>query len=563
MNTNIHLLDSRRLTGPNLFWDKFGAIIDVEITNINVDLLIKSWQRNIQLLFSKLNWEAEKTTYRINKNSVSLVISAPIDALYAATEMNEAALEMTQNELLGNQENTDFEAICNRLKIEIDKESNPKLLSLYKLALIHNVCFLSDDDDVSIGYGKTCKVYPVENIPDVTSIDWDNIECVPVALVTGTNGKSTTVRLASSVIKAAGLSAGITSTDYIRVGERILDTGDYSGPGGARTLLRHPDTEVALLEVARGGLLRRGLGVNQATTVVITNVAEDHLGEYGIEDLNDMVEAKFIVRQAIQENQDLILNADDNGCVKYAKKLKNKIVWFSLDSDNPVMNQHLKEGGKACFVEKSMIVYQDSNSRTDIINVREIPITFSGAAKHNIQNALAVVALSYALGIDEKAIATGLTSFANTPENNPGRGNYFEKAGVKIIVDFAHNAHGLSKMVETINNMPSKRNLIMIGQAGDRTDDLIKDYIQTALSAKLDCLIICEMEGYLRGRKLGDVPALIHKFAIESGMKEGQLIHANSPLEGAKKALEWATKDDVLLLLALTDRPQVLDLLVN
>jgi UDP-N-acetylmuramyl tripeptide synthase len=347
------------------------------------------------------------------------------------------------------------------------------------------------------------------------------------------------------------------------VGEKILDTGDYSGPGGARKLLRHPDTEVAILEVARGGLLRRGLAVNQATTAVITNVAKDHLGEYGIVDLEDMIEAKFIVRQAISQSQDLILNADDIGCVEYAQKLPNKIVWFSLNSETPLIQKHLSTGGTACYVDNSMIVYQNPQFRLEILDVRDIPITFFGAAQHNIQNALAAVAMSFALGLDKNSIQKGLSSFSNTPENNPGRGNYFEKHGVKIIVDFAHNAHGLNRMVETINNIPSKRKLILIGQAGDRSDELINDFIQTALQANPDQIIICEMEKYLRGRKLGEVPALIEKIALESGINKDQIIHAASPLAGTKLALNWAQKEDILLLLALTERQQVLDLLKN
>ena len=400
-NKSIQLLDSRRLTGANLFWEKPGAIIDIEVSGINNLILIECWQKHIEKILNSIGWSTEKHTYRVSDKSLSLVISAPIDCLYAATEVNEVALTLCREELLNTEPNNSYDNIINRLCEEIEQETNPKLLALVEYAEKNKVPVLVDDDNVSLGYGKSCIIFKIHSIPEVDKIDWLKISSIPVALVTGTNGKSTTVRLASAIIKSAGISCGITSTDYIRVGDEILDHGDYSGPGGARTLLRYPKTEMALLEVARGGLLRRGLGVNQATTVAITNVAEDHLGEYGIDNLSDMIETKFIVRQAIEVEQNLILNADDSGCVNFAKSLKNKIVWFSTDKNNPVILKHIKLGGSACYVEDSIIIFHDSQSAKKITNVTDIPITFSGAAVHNIQNALTAVAMSISLGIDK------------------------------------------------------------------------------------------------------------------------------------------------------------------
>jgi UDP-N-acetylmuramyl tripeptide synthase len=553
----LQIIDSRRLTGPNLFWYKAGAILDISIENINSDQVIVTWKKHCRVLLDSLNWKSEQITSRKFKGGASLVISAPIDCLYTATEITEAAFDMTKDELNHIPVIT-YDYVI-KLQDKINKEQNPVLIEIQKAAAKHNVKFLSDDDEISLGYGKTTQIYSVNELPNIEDIDWDSIDDIPVAMVTGTNGKSTTVRLASSVVKAAGLCCGITSTDYIRVGDQILDTGDYSGPGGARTLLRHPKTEVALLEVARGGMLRRGLGINQATTVVVTNVAEDHLGEYGINTLADMVEAKFTVRQAINNQQDLILNADDAGSVKFAKTLDNKIVWFSWFDNNSTIVEHLKNGGTACFVENDTIIYQTGSVKQTIIPVKEIPITFNGAAKHNVHNALAVTAMCRALGFNNETIAKGLKDFSSTPENNPGRGNLFEFNGIKIIVDFAHNEHGLKSMAETIRNMPAKRKLVMIGQAGDRSDELIKGLVKSALIAEPDILVICELEQYLRGRKIGEVPALIEKFALSLGLKSNQILKANGPVEGTQKALDWSHSGDVMLILALTNRDEVLE----
>ena len=564
----LELDDSRRLTGPNLFGRKAGAIIDVKIESFDADKIIAIWQEQVTQLLNKVGWQDETCSIRKFEGGASLVITAPIDCLYAATEVNEAAWQLAVNQIqtLQIEHKTDpqsknLEELTASLLKEIADEKNPALLKIYNAALKHNVVFLSDDDEVSIGYGATCKIFPVDNIPDADDIDWQEIKDIPVALVTGTNGKSTTVRLASAVVQATGKRCGITSTDYIRVGNEILDHGDYSGPGGARTLLRHPETEVAFLEVARGGMLRRGIGINQARAALITNVSEDHLGEYGINNLDDMVEAKFIVRQCINRDQNLILNADDTGCVRFAKHLENTIVWFAWTKDNLVIQNHIRKNGTACYVKEDSIYYCSDGIEQLIIAVKDIPITFGGAAKHNIHNALAVVALSFSLGLELKDIVTGLSHFSSTPEDNPGRGNLFEIQGFRVILDFAHNEHGLSLMAQTINNMPAKRKLVMLGQAGDRSDELIEGLVKSALKAEPDLLIICELEAYLRGRKLGEVPKLIHKLALKHGLQENQILHAEDSLKGTSKALDWAAPNDLLLLLGLDHRDKMIAVL--
>lgn len=558
----LKLDDSRRLTGPNLFGPEAGAVMDVLITGYDQQPVMARWQAELEAMLKPLGWSDQRIFSRQHQTGASLGFTAPIDVLYAATEVNEAAWQRVVNHYTGVQQKP-LEDEIQRLQKEIAAEANPALIAIQQAADEHAVRFLSDDDFVSLGYGASCQIYPVNQLPSVDDIDWSGIQSVPLALVTGTNGKSTTVRLAAHVIKAAGLSCGITSTDYIRIGEQILDSGDYSGPGGARTLLRHPETEVAILEVARGGMLRRGLGVNQAHCAAITNVAADHLGDYGMDTVSDMVAAKFVVRQALHAAQDLILNADDAGVVEFAQELNNEVVWFSWDFDNPVIKKHLEQGGKAVYVKQGMIYYHSSSEETPVVAVNEIPITMQGAAKHNIHNALVVVAMMFSMQIPLAAIKTGLMSFDSSPENNPGRGNLFQLKDFQVLVDFAHNEHGLAAMAETLKNMPAKRRLLMVGQAGDRDNRQVRGLVKSALLAEPDCLVICELQHYLRGRQVGELPALIEQYAIEMGMPAEQIIHADSSLAGAQKALDWAQSGDVLLLLSLTDRQQVIDLIEN
>jgi UDP-N-acetylmuramyl tripeptide synthase len=557
----LKLDDSRRLTGPNLFGPEAGAVMDVLITGYDHQQVMARWQVELETLLKPLGWSNQRIFSRNHQAGASLGFTAPIDVLYAATEVNEAAWQRVVNHFTGEQQKP-LEDVIQQLKKEIAAEANPPLIAIQQAANQHDVRFLSDDDFVSVGYGASCQIYPVNQLPAVDDIDWSSVKSIPLALVTGTNGKSTTVRLAAHVIKAAGIKCGITSTDYIRIGEQILDSGDYSGPGGARTLLRHPETEVAILEVARGGMLRRGLGVNQAHCAAITNVAADHLGDYGMDTVSDMVAAKFVVRQALHSEQDLILNADDAGVVEFAQELDNQVVWFSWDFENPVIEKHLERGGKAVYVRKGMIYYH-KGTETAVVAVNEIPITMQGAAKHNIHNALVVVAMMFSMQIPLSAIKTGLMSFDSSPENNPGRGNLFQLKDFQVLVDFAHNEHGLAAMAETLKNMPAKRRLLMVGQAGDRDNKLVRGLVKSALLAEPDCLVICELQHYLRGRQLGEIPALIEQYALELGMQPEQIIHAESSLSGAQKALDWAQSGDVLLILSLTDRQQVIDLIKN
>ena len=276
----IELLENRRLTGPNLFWDLPGAVLDIAIRDIPADLIISAWAEEASSLMDAMGWDTEGITSREFDGGASLVINAPIDVLYTACELNEVALTRAIARLTGDTI-ANLETSIKDLALQLTAEQNPALLALQRVANDKHIPFLWDDDEVSIGFGKTALVWSTHQLPDPDSIDWSRIKSIPLGIVTGTNGKSTTVRLCAAILAASGLRAGITSTDFIRVGDEILDRGDYSGPGGARTLLRHPQSEAVVLEVARGGLLRRGIGVERADGALITNIADDHLGRSG------------------------------------------------------------------------------------------------------------------------------------------------------------------------------------------------------------------------------------------------------------------------------------------
>ena len=557
MSASVQLLDNRRLTGPNLFWDQPGAVLDIEVEGQDISSLIATWQEEVQPLMEAMGWPADAVCSRVYRGGASLVIGAPIDVLYSACELNEIALNRTIARLDG-QRVADWQEAVKELNTQRAEEQNPALLCLQQTAKEQHVPFLWDDDEVSIGFGKTSITWPADQLPSPEAIDWSKIGSVPLGIVTGTNGKSTTVRLASSILAAADLQAGITSTDYIRVGEEILDYGDYSGPGGARTLLRHPNSEAVVLEVARGGLLRRGIGVEHADAALITNIAADHLGDYGIHSVAEMAEAKFIVRRALDRSAPLILNCDDPESVRMAATLSNRIIWFALDPHHPVLKAHLEAGGQAAYLADGWLVLAEGGELRNIVRAAEIPVSFGGAARYNISNALGAMALCHVLGVTDQALAEGLRSFSGDAEVNPGRGNLFEKDGIRIFLDFAHNEHGINAIRETVNAFNARRNIVLIGQAGDRSDQDINDLVKAACKLNPQRLLICELPGYERGRQTGVVPELIAGFARQAGVSEDAMTVFPSPLEGVTRALQEAREGDCLVLLALTQRNEVL-----
>jgi len=559
------LTDSRRLTGANLFWDRPGAIIDVRIEGPR-EPLIEAWESAVEKWLDAVGYPDEETCFRLFDGGASLVISAPIDVLYSMCELNEVAWASALA-ACGRGEMPDPVEEIPRLTLLFDEERNPALLALQCAAREHGVPFLWDDDTVSLGYGKTSRQWRPDALPAPEGLNWADFGTIPVALVTGTNGKSTTVRMTASIMTAAGYRAGLTSTDFIRVADRIIERGDFSGTGGARTLLRQTDVEAAILEVARGGLLRRGLGIESADVAVVTNVAADHLGEYGINSVRELIPVKLVVRRALDKDAPLVLNADDEGLVEFAAALDQRIVWFSLDPDNSRVSNARTSGETACWLEDGWLVAAQGGKNRQIAPVADIPATRAGAARYNIRNALAAVCVALALNIDDASIRQGLAAFRGDESDNPGRGNWFEHrvgAGlVQVLVDFAHNEHGMKALAESIRQVPAERVILLIGQAGDRSDQEIIGLLRAACSVQPDQLLVAELPGYERGRKAFEVPSLIRQEAIRLGIPSSAIEIFPSPADATASALNRAVPGDLLVLLALTQRAELLSMVHN
>ena len=556
----MECLDSRRLTGPNLIMGGAGAVIDVSLAGADASRLIDEWRCQARRMLEAVGWQSEQIHVHRHADGVSLAISAPLDALYAATDINDWAWQATRSALEGG-ETPAVEADALRLREAIAKERNPALSELVTHARHRHLPCLVDDEFVSIGLGYGSQTWPVDNLPLPGQVDWSALHGIPVGLVTGTNGKTTSVRMAAAMVRAAGRVAGISSTDWIAVDQAIIDRGDYSGPGGARTVLRDPRVEVAILETARGGLLRRGLALDRADAVLITNVAEDHLGEFALPDLPALADLKWVVTKALDGTGRLVLNAGDPLLVERARKREGRITWFSAEAENTRLQEGLADGGDVFTVENGEMVYRSGDQRRALLALAEIPMTLGGAASHNVANALGAAGLAAALGIPLDAIAAGLRDTRR--EDHPGRLNVYEFDGVKAIVDFAHNPHGLQALFETGRSLHAERRLVLIGQAGDRSDEAIRALADAAWAMQPDRIIIKEMGRYARGRSQGEVPGMLRQRFLELGAPAETIGYQEHELAGVREAVEWSRRGDVLILLVHEDVEGVTEFLSN
>lgn len=543
----MEFIDARRLTGPSLIFDGPGTILDVSCSPDEAKALVPVWANHVARMLEALDWPAARLSSREMIGGISLAFSAPIDALYAATEINEWAWAASAFELGFAKDEPDFDESLEAIKASAAEESNDELMWLIAEAADHGKTLLWDDDFVSLGLGRGSETWPVREIPD--EFDWDHFHDVPIGIVTGTNGKTTTVRFAMHILRAANQNVGLSSTDWIAVNETVLDRGDWSGPGGARTVLREKNVDVAILETARGGLLRRGLGVDCASAALITNISEDHLGDFGSKDLNELLAVKWIVSRAVESDGRLILNADDARLRVRSEEYGGELVWFGLDAENETVRQHTAEGGAAFVLDGDTLFFVQGDTRDAICESHEIPIALGGAARHNIANALSAAALTWCLGVSMADIRTGLTTMRQ--DENPGRCNLYDLNGIKVLVDFAHNPAAMAALFDMARAIPARRRALCFGQAGDRTDALIEELARDAWAIGLDRVVVSELAAYHRGREHAEVFDIIRDELIKGGADSSQIRHFETEMESFMSAIDWAEPGDLVIMLAL------------
>ncbi|MCL6451939.1 MAG: cyanophycin synthetase [Acetobacteraceae bacterium] len=346
---------------------------------------------------------------------------------------------------------------------------------------------------------------------------------VPVVAVTGTNGKTTTVRLIAHILAGCGLAVGASTTDgvYLR-GERVVE-GDQAGWEGARRVLEDPEVEAAVLEVARGGLLRSGLAFDRCDVGVALNVAPDHLGQSGVEDLDDLAWVKSLVVEAVAAEGAAVLNADDPRVAAMAARTRARPVFFSLNPENPVVLEHLGRGGTAFTLSREgNLVALGPQAPWVLIAADAVPLSFGGRCRENLQNALAAAAAALALGIPPEAVARGLQTFLPDHRFNPGRFNLVRVGETEVMVDYGHNPEAIAGAARLARRLcPSGRLVGVVGVPGDRRDDTIRAAGRAA-GRGFDWVVVRE-DRDRRGRRPGEVARLLAQGAMEAGLSPARL----------------------------------------
>ncbi|MFO1345049.1 MAG: cyanophycin synthetase [Rhodocyclaceae bacterium] len=369
---------------------------------------------------------------------------------------------------------------------------------------------------------------------------------IPIVAVTGTNGKTTTTRLISHLLTVSGLRVGFTGTDGVYVERRRIDTGDCSGPKSARNVLLHPDVDAAVLECARGGMLREGLGFDKCDVAVVTNVGVgDHLGLNFITTVDDLAVVKRVVVDNVADSGYAVLNAADPLVVKMASHCPGSVIFFAMDRNNPVMSRHRAQGKRVIYVENGAIVAAQGNSEHRV-PLDAIPLTRGGIIGFQVENAMAATAAAWALDMDWESIRAGLGSFISDASTAPGRFNVFSYKGATLIADYGHNPDAIIALVRAIETMPAKRRSVVISAAGDRRDEDIRQQTQT-LGDAFDEVILYE-DACMRGRDEGETIALL-RAGLAGAKRTGSVDEIKGEFVAIDTALGRLDSGDLCLIL--------------
>lgn len=545
--------DSRRLFGASLWLDAPGVVLEAHLDAARADAELAAYRERAESLTTALGWASVFTVRRYGDRA-ALAFTAPIDALFTATLVNEwawtgaatdgarrAAAQIDPEDPGDDPWPLDHAAALEHARSAAVREANEGLRALARYAHEVRVPFLFDDEVASVGYGVKSHAWPVRELPDPERVDRRSVGTIPTALVTGSNGKTTTVRLVAAMLARAGHTVGYCCSDGVFIGGECIERGDWSGPAGARLVLRDRRVTAAVLETARGGLLRRGLVVPRATAAIVTNIAEDHFGGYGIHSLRDLADAKLVVARALSVDGSLVLNAED-----------------------PTLRA-AAEGAWLHTRQAPHIVWFDAAKADDLLPpAAEMPFTLGGAARHNLANAAGAALVAKALGVSRASAHAALRDFGRENADNAGRLERFEVHGVRVWVDYAHNPHGLGALLHAAGVARGEGRLgLLLGQAGDREDDAIRALARTAWDARPAMIVLKDLEGYMRGRAPGEIPALLRDELLKVGAPESQIGIVSAEADGVRALLAWAKPGDLLVLPvhALEARAEVVALL--
>jgi cyanophycin synthetase len=551
----------------------------LEVAGIGVDAaLIAGWQTRAARARARLKWDVPGVVARVHAHGASFALAAPCDQLLTATEVNEWALCATllakDPQRWGGLEDALMAATLEdaadpaqvtlpvleegaalaRLERLAAAEARPALLQILAAAAERGLPHILGDAVLTLGAGAGGRDFPLAGLPEAAAVNWQTLHDIPTAVVTGSNGKTTTVRLLAACTRAQGRRTAYNCTDGVFLDSELLEGGDYSGPAGAWRVLREHRAQAAIVEAARGGILRRGVAVSRSQVAVVTNISPDHFGEYGIDDLDGLADVKLTVAAVVAPEGLLVLNADDALLVRKSRGLAARfgrspaLGWFALDADSPLLREQRARGAATCGVRAGRLCAHHGGVDHDLGAIEAMPLTVGGSAAYNIANLAGAALAAAALGVPDAVVAAVFARFGATPADNPGRMMRFEVNGVRVLVDYAHNPAGLRGLLNVAEHLRAGggRLGMLLGHAGNRQDTEIEEVARVAAEFHPALIVVKENEAHLRGREAGEIPRLIRAELVRAGLPEAALPVRMSELEAARCALEWARPGDVL-----------------
>ncbi len=372
---------------------------------------------------------------------------------------------------------------------------------------------------------------------------------VPIVAVTGTNGKTTTSRMIAHIVQTGGKSVGLTTSDGIYIRGTQISAGDMAGPDSARMVLRNPRVDVAVLETARGGILRSGLGFDRCNVAVVTNIASDHLGMRGVDTVDDLARVKEVVPASVLRDGTSVLNADNPWTVRMARTARGEIIYFSMDESNDVVQDHIRGRGRAVVLRQTprggMITLLDPIRDTNILLAREIPATFDERVQVNVANALAATAAAIGLDVPLASIRVSLRTFSSAFWQTPGRFNLVSIEGRDVVVDYCHNVHALEGIADFVRRTNAPQSIGVVAIAGDRRDEDIREFGELA-GRTFDHLVIREHDS-LRGRRPGEVAQMLEEAATTGGLPITRTTIVLDEIEAIHRAIDMASPGDLVV----------------
>lgn len=374
---------------------------------------------------------------------------------------------------------------------------------------------------------------------------------VPIIGISGTNGKTTTTRMISHILRVAGHHVGTTTSDGVMVDEQLVEAGDLTGPYGARTVLGRDDIDIAVLETARGGLMLRGLGYESNDAAVLTNVSSDHMDLQGIHTLPELAEVKSVIARVTRPDGVVVLNADDDLVGSLAPRIRANVWLFSLRGSGVRLRRHLAHGGRAWLLADGVLTEADGDTRRSVIAAADIPATMGGIARHNVANALAAAAGARAMGATLDQVVDGLRTYGLEGVERNGRLDLYRRGATTVIVDFAHNEAGVAAIIDVAEGLAGDRGTrarvgtqvtMIVGTAGDRPDDTLRGVARIA-AERADRVVIKETQEYLRGRTREGVIGEL-RAGITAGGQDGRAVPVH---EDEPSAIRAEVREDGLL----------------